>query len=336
MKKMLVALFAAIMVFGGSFPASAAVAPDELEKYLQEVQLSESEFESYLASYDLTVEDFEDIEEIRAVLGPRVTTESLNQLLDDYGMTREELESLLSEYGELEAGAIIEDSFLFISDIEDYILLEEELNEMDEGIDEEFLAELAGIFGEIGITEEEMANLSAHLDRVMDDPAVLEQLESLSYRMMEFGEFETLDELTPDQLAELLAIVEEFKQLAQLEFSFYLVKDGTKTPISFESLLAIEDADGVSLLIEVYDLDGNLLLDAVLTGETINSDLITETGETITDVTQDAAKPSEKQASTIKGGVLPDTAGNYGASLLFGAGLLGAAALFMRKVRTVK
>ena len=331
MKKIVAAVFATMLVFGGSFPAFAAVSPSQLEEYLKEVQLSESEFEAYLASYDLTVEDFEDVEEIRSVLGPRVTEESLGQLLEDYGMSTEELESLLAEYGELEEGKSIVESFLFISDIEEIILLEEEWNELDE----ELMIEFEELYAELGITEEELANLSAHLDRVMEDPAALEKLESLSYRMLNFGEFETTDELTPEQIAELLAIADEFKQFAQLDFSFYLVRDGAKTPISFESLMAIEDVNGESLLVEVYDNNGQLLLDAVFTGETINSDLITETGETITEVTDEVVS-SDQPASTVKGGQLPDTAGNYAGTFLFGASLLGAAYLLMRKVRAVK
>ena len=340
MKAIISTILAAALLFGTHVPALAAVSTNELQAYLSEVQLTQEEFEAYLASYDLTVADFEDVSEIRDILGPRVTTETLQQLLEDYDMTRTELEALLSEYDYLEEGKTIEESFLFISDVEEVIYLDMDFDDIDfSELDEDLWADMDGLFTDLGITDEELTNFVTHLVTILEqDPTILDQLEALSNQMMEFEDFDVVDELTPAQIATLLSITTEMKNLLQLDFSFYLVTDGVRTPISFESLLQLTEANDASLFIEVYNLDGVLLMDLLLTGDMVESDLITNTGEVISDATNSVASNTSaaSKPSTVKGGELPKTAGNYAGMLAIGTLLLGTAFFIFRKGRAIK
>ncbi|WP_042350742.1 processed acidic surface protein [Bacillus massiliigorillae] len=334
MKVIIATVLSTLLLFGGSFSAQAAVNTTELQSYLKEIQLTEAELTSYLATYDLTLDDFEDLTELRDTLGPRVTTETVNDLLADYGMTREELEKLLKEYDALEDGKTIEESFLFTSDIEEYIWLDN-----DATGDDDLLAGFDDFFAELGITEAEMTKLTNHIVSVIEkDPTIMDKIDALASQMESFEDFETVDELSPAQISQLLSITDQIKNLLQLDFSFYLVKDGVKTPISFENLLKLTDAKGASLFVEVYSTSGELLLDFTLTGEMINGDLVQKPGHIIEN-TKDkvVAKPIvNKEHKTEKGAKLPNTAGNYMGTFLFGLALLGAAIFTFRKAGAVK
>lgn len=333
MKVIIATVLSTLLLFGGSFSAQAAVNANELQSYLQEIELTSEELNTYLASFDLTISDFEDVEELRDTLGPRVSTESLNQLLADYEMTRAELEALLKEYDELEEGKTIEETFLFIYDIEDIMLLDTDFGD----IDEEILGELEAFFAEFGITEAELTKLVEHIEQVVEqDPALLDKLASLSERMVVFEEFETIDELSSAQVSELLSITDELKNLLQLDFSFYLVKDGVKTPISYQNLLNLKETNGASLLVEVYNTAGELLLDFILTGDMIGSDIIHESGNVIGNTKDKIESKPVNKPTTVKGAKLPNTAGNYMGTFLFGLVLLGAALFTFRKAGAVK
>ncbi|MGM9926277.1 MAG: processed acidic surface protein [Bacillus sp. (in: firmicutes)] len=337
MKKIIAAVLSVFLVFGGSFSTQAAVTSTELQSYLQEVALTEEELNAYLTSFDLTLEDFEDAADLRDTLGPRVTPETLEELLADYEMTREELKALLVEYGELEEGQAIEDSFLFIYDIEDIISMDEGFEDIDL---EDMIAEMAPAFAEFGITEAEFATFMEHIAQVIEqDPTVLDQLDALSDRMINFADFETIDELSAAQINELLSITDGIKNALQLDFSFYLVKDGKKTPVSFQSLLSLEDLQGASLLVEVYNKAGKFLLDFILTGEMIGSDMLEEVGGVIEKAPGKVVeKPVAKvdRPTTQKGAKLPNTAGDYMGTLLFGLALMAIAVFAFRKAGAAK
>jgi processed acidic surface protein len=81
--------------------------------------MTQEELEAYLSYYDLTLNELKSVEELRDTLGPAVTPETLQNLLKQYEMTEAELTELLIEYGELEEGDSIIDTFHFIYDIED-------------------------------------------------------------------------------------------------------------------------------------------------------------------------------------------------------------------------
>ncbi|MGE6379057.1 processed acidic surface protein [Peribacillus muralis] len=348
-------LFVALIVLfsvgsiGAKGFAATKMNQDELNTYLAEVRMTQKELEDYLAYYDLTLNEMESVDELRDTLGPTVTPETLKQLLKDYEMTEAELTELLIEYGELEEGDSIIDTFHFIYDIEDIIDLEMGYDDEDMEYDDEELSDLmAGLFTEIGLTDEELDRLMNHLLPLVEDPAFEDRLMALSDRMDKLADFETIDELSAAQVAELLSIYSELQNLLQVQFKFALIQDGVTTNLSLEALFKLKDLNNASLLVSIYDLKGNLLLDFILTGEMIGSDLVKETGNDIKQSTQviskvadvkvktDVKKDKKKKRpthKTEKGGVLPKTSGNYLLGALIGLVMMGIAIGLIRKAR---
>ena len=110
----------------------------------------------------------------------------------------------------------------------------------------------------------------------------------------------------------------------QLKAKYYLVKDGEKTTLSLNELLVLEKTNGADLLVELYSTSGNLLADIIITAEMFGSELIIEDVQEIAKpITNPVKNPPKKVNRTIKGGKLPNTAGNYAGGILAGLLLIG-------------
>lgn len=324
--------------------AATKINQDELNAYLSEVRMTQEELEEYLSYYDLSLNELKSVEELRDTLGPTVTPETIQNLLKQYEMTEAELKELLIEYGELEEGDSIIDTFQFIYDIEDIIDLEMDYDEEEmEYDDEEIIDLMDGLFTEIGLTDEELDRFMNHLLPIVEDPSFEARLMAISDRMDQLEYFETIDELSAEQVAELLSIYNDLQSLLQIQFKFALIQDGVTTNLSLEALFQLKELTNASLLVSIYDLNGNFLLDFTLTGEMIGSDLVKETGNDIkqsteviskvVEVKKEKKKPTKPEHKTEKGGVLPKTAGNYLFGALIGLMLMGIAFGLIRKAR---
>ncbi|MDM5308930.1 processed acidic surface protein [Peribacillus frigoritolerans] len=324
--------------------AATKINQDELNAYLSEVRMTQEELEEYLSYYDLTLNELKSAEELRETLGPAVTPETLQNLLKQYEMTEAELTELLMEYGELEEGDSIIDTFHFIYDIEDIIDLEMGYDEEEMEYDEEEISDLMdGLFTEIGLTDEELDRFMNHLLPIVEDPSFESRLMAISDRMNQLEYFETIDELSAEQVAELLSIYNDLQSLLQIQFKFALIQEGVTTNLSLEALFQLKELTNASLLVSIYDLNGNFLLDFTLTGEMIGSDLVKETGNDmkqsteviskVAEVKKEKKKPAKPEHKTEKGGVLPKTAGNYLFGALCGLVLMGIAFGLIRKAR---
>ncbi len=324
--------------------AATKINQDELNAYLSEVRMTQEELEEYLSYYDLTLNELKSAEELRETLGPAVTPETLQNLLKQYEMTEAELTELLMEYGELEEGNSIIDTFHFIYDIEDIIDLEMDYDEEEMEYDEEEISDLMdGLFTEIGLTDEELDRFMNHLLPIVQDPTFESRLMAISDRMNQLEYFETIDELSAEQVAELLSIYNDLQSLLQIQFKFALIQDGVTTNLSLEALFQLKELTNASLLVSIYDLNGKFLLDFTLTGEMIGSDFVKETGNDmkqsteviskVAEVKKEKKKPAKPEHKTEKGGVLPKTAGNYLFGALCGLVLMGIAFGLIRKAR---
>ncbi|MBO0997804.1 processed acidic surface protein [Bacillus sp. SD075] len=204
MKKYFLFFVALIVLFslglsGTKGYAAAKINQDELNAYLSEVRMTQEELENYLSYYDLTLNELESVEELRDTLGQTVTPETLQNLLKEYEMTEAELRELLIEYGELEEGDTIIDTFHFIYDIEDIIELEMgyDEEEMEYG-DEEIIDLMDGLFTGTGLTDEELDRFMNHISPIVDDPSFEDRLLAISDRMDQLEYFETIDELSAE------------------------------------------------------------------------------------------------------------------------------------------
>ncbi|WP_191562209.1 processed acidic surface protein [Metabacillus idriensis] len=387
--KRLLSLVLAVALLFGILPLSAFAIESndpDFEMFLDEMNWDKQEYIEYLESKEWYLEDFESVDE----MGTPLSEESVQSVMQDFEMSREELNELLIENGDIEDGQdVLDGTFIIfeeeLSEFVDYYLngwkgtpiddenlqelleyyefetreeLENFLNENDDSINNyefiedldsavdmyvnggEYADEISSLFTELGLTEEELEKLFDHLMTVdVEDPAFEEKLINLSERMMAFEDFEAAEELTAEQIAELLHIFSEMLDLFKVETKYFLVVDGEKRPVSVETLMTLEAEKGTSLLMEIFNTQGDFLADILLTADMFGSDLIQETGKDIEqakEIVTEAPKAADRShapVKTIKGGKLPDTAANYAGNTLAGLGLLLAGVVLYRRIR---
>ncbi|WP_142825979.1 processed acidic surface protein [Planococcus soli] len=268
-------------------------------------------------------------------MGTPIDETNLQALMEEYGFSSEnELEAFLQEY---------DDSlsyYDFIEDLESSIIFYQDPSYFDIDID------VDGLFTELGLTEEEIERLIAHMETLdYEDPAFEQKLMELSDRMMAVGEFETADELTAEQIAEIMDIYSEMTDLLELKTTYYFVKDDKKSPVSLATLLTLESTEGADLLIEIYNLEDAFLADILMTAEMFGSDVIVDTGKGLDTVEKVITAPPVVQkpvatapttpsaTQTVKGGKLPATASDFAANAAFGLALLLAGIALFRRIR---
>lgn len=123
MKKLIPFTIAASLAIA-ALPASAFAIDSndpKLETYLNEIGMTSEELEEYLDSDGYTLDDFQSVDELRNKLGEVLTEENLQRLLQEYGLTKEQLTQLLIDNGELEPNEKITDVFKFYNDLKKYL-----------------------------------------------------------------------------------------------------------------------------------------------------------------------------------------------------------------------
>lgn len=278
------------------------------------------------------IEDVEDYIEfyLGDYIGTPIDATNLQELMEEYGFSSEkELEAFLQEYDDSIS------QYESIEDLESTIIFYQDMGDFEIDID--------GLFTDLGLTEEEVERLIAHMETLdYEDPAFEQKLTQLSDRMMAVGDFETADELTAEQVAEIMDIYNDMIDLLELKTAYYFVKDGQKTSVSLATLMTLESTEGADLLIEIYNLKDVFLADILLTADMFRSDLIIDTGKDLGTVEKVISAPTAIQPpvatapannQTVKGGKLPATASDFAANAIFGLALLLTGIVLFRRVR---
>lgn len=281
----------------------------------------------------------------------------VNQILNELGWTRQELEDYLSFYEmnlddfetteDLQAmlGTPITDENL--NDLlKDYSLTREQLNsllagfgeslddykfieDLDNAVDfyvnhDEELEESEALLSQIGLTEEEVDRFFNYLIS-LDETALETEMENIEKNLAPFMEMEDLTQLTPEQEQALADIWKDMLNAFHLKANFYLAgKNGTKTAVSFQDLMKLETLNGKQLLVELSDLQGNLLLDMQLSEEMLSSDFLLDSGSELADVGDLAGELTDQ----LHAGKLPNTASPYGRNIMVGFILILLGSLF--------
>lgn len=286
----------------------------------------------------------------------------VNQLLNELGWTRQELEDYLSFYEmKLDDFETTEDLQAMLGTpiteenlnalLKDYSLTREQLNsllaEFGESLDDykfiedldgavdfyvnhdEELAESEAFLSQIGLTEEEVDRFFNYLIS-LDETALETEMENIEKNLAPFMEMEDLTQLTPEQEQALVDIWEDMLNAFHLRANFYLVgKNGTKTATLFQDLMKLETLNGKQLLVELSDLQGNLLLDMQLSEEMLSSDFLLDSGSELADVGDLAGELTDQ----LHDGKLPNTASPYGRNMLVGFILILLGSLFYARFK---
>lgn len=391
MKRLLSVLLAVTLTLG-LIPITAFAQIDsqdqEFQNFLQEIGMSEDEFLTYLEDmHDFTLADFDSVSELKDYLGPLVDESNLQDLLDRFELTKQELEDMLAENGTSLDEYIFYDDLYFdvyelqyqeeltpVTDeslqqlLDDYEFeskeeLEKFLNKYDDSIEnyeniedlevavavlvsQEGKDEIINILDKFGLSLDESKKLANYSMNIFEDPnADVEdfytKLEDIANRLMAFREFDSTDDLSADEIAEILDVWNDLLNLFELKTEFYLTKDGKTTPLSVESLLKMDSTNGADLKIKIFSKEGEFLADMVITAEMFGSDFLDETGENLKqteqiakEVSKAATKLPEKALKrTVKGGKLPNTASDYLPNALGGLAIAAAGIILFRRMK---
>ena len=316
MKKIITTVLLAFILFViYSQPTYAAISQDELDQYLTQIGWTNEDLQDYLEYFEMSLEDYATIDELRAELGTPLTEENLAELLTTYGMSKDELNELLAGFGE---------------SVEDYLIYEE----LDASIDfylnnEDYMLEAEDFLATVGLTEEEVDQLFTHF-MALDETELEIRMEEIAAKLEPYATMDPDAELTEAQMNELAAAWAEIMSLLQLNPSYYLVNaNGVATPVSFQDLMAMEDdLGGKSLVVELYDKAGNLLLDMQLSEDMLSSNYIFETANELVDVGDLAG-----ELTIVKHDTLPNTASPYGLNMLLGLLTMFFGVFVLRKTR---
>ncbi|GIO24645.1 processed acidic surface protein [Oceanobacillus sp. J11TS1] len=279
-------------------------------------QVSKNHIKTSLALYGSALNDFKTVDELAEFLG-EVIKKDLSNIGPYFGMNQKDILQLISENG---------------LDISDYVYLDDLSYDLDgEIIWEEDIFDLSFFMHEFALTEDELLRLEEHVHNIpgITSDETIERMLNTADRMMAFADFETVNELTPGQIAELMAIFKEFIDIFQFHVEFVLVTDQGEEALSLQTLFNLTKLENADLQVNIYNLQGDFLADLIISGEMVESDAIIDTGKAIqTEASKKTASttieknekeiPSEKASSSdaaqspssVKGKKLPDTASN--------------------------
>ncbi|QXE02139.1 processed acidic surface protein [Terribacillus sp. DMT04] len=280
---------------------------EDITKALTEVGLAEKGY---------TPADILLYSDLNWLLGDPATSENLQGLTEELGLTEKELAGLFAANGlDLHSYISMDDIYEVIYNevngvslhflLQEIELTQEAFNQLladnDKKLEDfqsydelaEFVYEATG-YGEIsiddywemagsfldliGISKGEFFRAYAYMEEVVlhDPEAFITGLEDIAARAEALGNFETSTELTEAQGQELIAIWDDLMGIFQMKAVFYLVDGDTKTAVTMEELLKVTDLENRVLLVDLLDTQGNHLLNFTITGELFGSDLVTK------------------------------------------------------------
>lgn len=210
-----------------------------------------------LAIYEESLENFKTVERVDEFLGEviRKDLSNLDWVYDMYDLNEKQLLQLLKENKQ---------------DINDYVFIDDLMNDLDYTVEVGLAEELAQLMEGYGLSADELKNLQDHfysLEEELAKEETINRLLEISYRLMEFEEFDTATEITAEQAIELLSIYKELVSIFQVKIEYTLLQSGKETTLSLNDLFKMEKLVNAELKISIYNLQGKFLADLIITGK---------------------------------------------------------------------
>lgn len=261
-KAMLICLFIFPFLFNVS-SVIAAPPENELNQYLDEIGWTKQELLDYLEYYEIPLDDFSTVEDLKVVMGTPINSKNLQGLLKKYNLTEQELTDLMDHF---------EDS------LNDYKFIED----LDAAVDfyvnhDEYMAEVENELAKIGLTEEETERFFNYLAQVEENNKnQLDQMEALDLRLENFLSVNDPSELSDEELDELVQILNETIALYEINVKFKI----DNKEVTLKELLKMEEAPN-NLFVSIYSTSGELLIDFSMPAEFFETGDVMEKGEEI-------------------------------------------------------
>ncbi len=264
MKRLLSALLSVVLVFGLlPYAAFAQVDPqdEDFKNYLQEIGMTEEDFTAYLSDvYDYSLDDFEDLTDLQEFLGPLVNETNLQELLEEFEMTEEELVKLLEENGtSLDEFIFYEDLYWQVSDFlytaELTPITDENLQELLDEFDFESKEELEAFLNKYDDSLENYDNME-DLYMAVGEHIFMESKDEMINTLDSFG----LSLAEANNLANHLLAILENPDLDQEQFLAKMDEIGQRL-MNFPEFESAEDlsAEDIAEFIDIWNDMLNLL-----------------------------------------------------------------------------
>ncbi|SMQ86615.1 processed acidic surface protein [Bacillus sp. OV166] len=241
-KAMLICLLTIPFLF--NVPSAQAAPPEnELNQYLAEIGWTKQEFLDYVDYYEIPLNDYNTVEDLKEVLGTPINSNNFQDLLIKYGLTEKELNDLMDHFGD----SVNEYKFIEDMDatVEFYINADKDMAEVEKAL------------SDLGITEAEAERFFNYLAEVEEkNKDQLDQMATNDTLWENLMNVEDPSQLSAEDLDELVRILEQ--TIALYEVKVNLKADGQA--VTLKNLLKMKEPPG-NLSGNVYSTSGELLID---------------------------------------------------------------------------
>lgn len=293
----------------------AEISEGELKQYLVNLNWTNEQLENHLQFHNKNINDFDSFNDLQKFLGTPINNENLNNLLGNHDLEYNDLEMLLGEFGEtIDDYQFIEDLEL---DVEFYLSYQEDFTVVND-----FLS----IFG---LTEEELHNLFTHFSQINDDN-MNEKLTSLRQSIYELNGNREDEQLSNNEIQHVFYFWQQLFEAMQLNSIVYLENNESMAEAEFSQLVRA-NVQGYNMEMLLYNNEGHLLATLNMSEEQLNSYLMYESLEQITDV----ATIAQQYRGLVQTAKLPTTAGHFITKILLSMFLIvsGFIMLFVARRR---
>jgi processed acidic surface protein len=293
-----------VLSFTIFFPTTILAAPpdEELNPYLHNLGWTKEKLEEYLSLRDISLEKYETIDELIEVMGTPLNETNVQNLLDEYELSHEDLQELLDQFGEsIEAFTFIED---LSTAVNFFIQHSEEMIGM------------SNFLSYVGLTDSEIRDLYHHVSS-LEQESLHSKLTAVNNRIDQLGPIDEAAKLSEEQQTELLAIFDEVVSIYQFVPTYHLtshMEASSQMDKVYRQLTELESINGKSVQVALSNQSGKLIADMTLTSDMLASDFVLQTSEQILQVGQITAAMS----NVMYGELMPDTASSYPVNLLIG------------------
>jgi processed acidic surface protein len=279
----------------------AAISNEELSQYIEKVGLTNEELTNYLAFYHLSLEEFDSVADLDSFLGTPINSENLNHLLTVHDLSVEELQALLSGFGENI------DDYLFIEDLEvdvNFYLKHAEI-----------IHEAKRLLSDIGMTNEEADQFFEHIISLNKNGSLEDELRTISINLEQYYSYDTNTTLSEGQKEDLITHFENMLSILHLSPSYYVMSNETQQQTTLENLLTDELVGEDQIVVVQLNNDQNqIIMDLELPKDKLSSDFLIVRGEQFLNI----ATLANELNATMMAAELPNTASPFWNNIMIG------------------
>ena len=253
MRKPIFICLLTFMLFSNGPNALAAPPANELNQYLAEIGWTKQQLMNYLNYYEMPLDAFGSVEDLKNALGTPINSQNLQDLLKKYNLSQTDFNALLNQFGDSL------NQHKFIEDLDNSLAFYTK--------HKNFMSQMKSDMAKIGITDQEVKKFFGYLSQIEEtNKTQLDQMQSLDYRIEQFLGTVDPTKLTNEQLDELSQIFTQTLNLYQIQLKL----QANKKDITLNDLLKMKAPPG-DLYTVIYSKDGEPLMDFTIPASAFES-----------------------------------------------------------------